>query len=74
MQDRVKTEDDPGFIYLLFEHKSYKDGLIHLQLFWIHEQYLEVPCKTDQRKTAETVLIYLISTVDITVEGVDEIV
>ena len=29
---RVKTEKGHAFIYLLFEHKSYPDGLIHLQL------------------------------------------
>jgi len=29
---RVKFDNDPGYIYLLFEHKSYKERLIHLQL------------------------------------------
>ncbi len=29
---RVKFKDEPGYIYLLFEHKSYPDRLIHLQL------------------------------------------
>ncbi len=29
---RVKFENEPGYIYLLFEHKSYKDRLVHLQL------------------------------------------
>lgn len=29
---KVKLQGQPGYIYVLFEHKSYKDRLIHLQL------------------------------------------
>lgn len=36
----VRFKNDDGFIYLLFEHKSYADKLIQLQLFgYIHQIY-----------------------------------
>jgi predicted transposase/invertase (TIGR01784 family) len=37
---KVRFKDSPGFLYLLFEHKSYEEAFIQFQLFgYIHKIY-----------------------------------
>ncbi len=46
----VKFEDDPGFIYLLFEHKSFKENLVHLQVFGYMNNIWKLHAKQTEEK------------------------
>ncbi|MCP3922312.1 MAG: Rpn family recombination-promoting nuclease/putative transposase [Desulfobacterales bacterium] len=53
---KVNFEDDDGYVYLLFEHKSFKDNFIHLQLFG----YINDIWKLHVRQTKEKYLPIII--------------
>jgi len=56
---KVRLADAPGYVYILFEHKSYEEKLIHLQLLEYMLKIWQLALKQD-KKTALPVVIPLV--------------
>ncbi|GAB6094229.1 hypothetical protein JCM14469_04810 [Desulfatiferula olefinivorans] len=53
---KVKTHQGHAFIYFLFEHKSYPDGLIHLQLLKYMIGIWELSIKQNRKKRFDAIV------------------
>jgi len=53
---KVMFGKEPGYIYFLFEHKSYPDGLIHLQLLEYMLKIWRLEYKQTKRKPLSVII------------------
>lgn len=57
---RVNLGNSPGYIYFLFEHKSYPDGLVHLQLLEYMTRIWRLDMKQSKKRKLPVIIPLLL--------------